>query len=52
MADLEQVSVLLPKSFVEWLRAESKRIDRPLSFVGRKLLLRKQLNDSVEYRKH
>jgi hypothetical protein len=48
MADLEQVSVLLPSDFVAWLRAEAKRIERPVSFVCRKLLLREQLNRSVD----
>jgi hypothetical protein len=46
--ELEQVSIFLPRSFVDWLRAESKRTERPMSFACRKLLLREQLNRNVD----
>jgi len=46
--ELEQVSIHLPKSFVAWLKAESERTERPVSFVCRKLLLRETLNRSVD----
>jgi hypothetical protein len=48
MADLEQITIALPRPFVEWLRGEAARTERPLSFVCRKLLLREQLNRSVD----
>lgn len=49
MAEMtEQVSVLLPVDQAAWLRNEAKRIERPISFVMRKLLLREQLNRSVD----
>ena len=45
--DLEQISVLLPRYFVEWPRNEAKRTERPVSLVCRMLLLREQLNRST-----
>jgi hypothetical protein len=49
MAEMtEQVSVMLPPDQAKWLRDEAKRIERPISFVMRKLLLREQLNRNVD----
>jgi hypothetical protein len=49
MAEMtEQVSVLLPPEQAAWLRDEAARLERPISFVMRKLLLREQLNRSVD----
>jgi hypothetical protein len=49
MAEMtEQVSVMLPPEQAQWLRNEAARTERPISFVMRKLLLREQLNRSVD----
>jgi hypothetical protein len=48
MSELEQVSIRLPKVFVEQLRAEARRIDRPVSFVARKWLLPLRAIDRAE----
>jgi hypothetical protein len=45
---MDQVSVLLPANLAAWLRDEAKRIERPVSFVVRKLIHREQLNRSVD----
>jgi hypothetical protein len=44
----EQVSVMLTADQAKWLRDEAARTERPISFVMRKLLLREQLNRSVD----
>lgn len=45
---VKTVSVPLPANLVAWLEQEARRLDRPLAFIVRKLILRETLNRSVD----
>src|SRR5262249_27992328 len=49
MAEMtDKLSVMLGPAEAKWLYDEAKRINRPKSFVVRKLILRETLNRSVD----
>ena len=49
MAEMtDKLSVMLGPAEAKWLDDEAKRINRPKSFVARKLILRETLNRSVD----